>query len=177
MGVAHIAQVLRQLVAQDAVVHKAVLVPVALEALFPGTQVALVNRHGLFQHFGVVPAALVLPVAPLVVVKAADDGGVVRPLLKSETVGVALIALDAVGARDQVAVGVALPHVGEEALPHAVLGALHPLLVLPARGRGDQRHRLRVGRPDHKAGPPYAVFLDDVRAHFFVNLVVCALME
>ena len=99
--------------------------------------------------------------------------------LEPEAVGVGLVALHAVRAGDDIAVGVALAHALQEALPHAAVAraAVHPLLVLPAGLGGDDGDVLRVGRPDVEPRALHALRLARVRAQLAVDLVVRALVK
>ena len=111
VGIAHVGDVIHQVVRKLGIIQEAVLVLRAPITLLPGAQMHFINGHGAFQHLGVVPLGLMGIVRPLEVVKAPHDGGVVGPLLKPEAVGVALIALHPIRPGDHIAVGVALAHV------------------------------------------------------------------
>ena len=107
MRVAHVGNILSQLIGQLAIIQETVLVVFVPEPLLPRAQMHFVNGHGLVQDVRVSVRLLVIGIAPLVAFEVADDGCVGGTLLASKPEGVGLVALYPIGAHYDETVGVA----------------------------------------------------------------------
>ena len=139
----------------------------------------LVDGHRALHGFGIVPLGLMDFVVPLVIVQPPYDGSIVRALLIPKTVGIGFVALHAVRAGDDIAIGVSLANFRQKALPHAIvpLTAEHPLLVVPVGLGSNDGDVLGIGSPDTEMRALNAVLLIRVRSELAVDLVIGALVE
>ena len=145
----------------------------------PRAQVQFVNGHrgaqrvggpSLLHPVGVVPGVFQVP----------DHGGSSRRLLgrQGDRVGF-FTAVPMLGGDNVELVERSFPHARDKTFPDSGAAARLQLvgLRIPPVEAANHRHLASIGRPDAEHGALHSLGLHQVRAHFFVNPVVAALVE
>ncbi len=177
MGVAHMGNILRELIAQLTVIQKAVGIVLVLIGFLPRSEVYLIDRHRLFDHLCIIDPLHISGVVPFVSAQRTDHRSVLGSEPAAKSVGIAFEMLFTVGPDDHITVSVAVFDRRDKDFPDTVHGAFHGIFGLPLRRVADHADALRVGRPYGKVRAFFSVFKSGMRSHLFIDLIARSLME
>ena len=176
MGVFHLFQIFNDPVGKLPIIIESFRSTV-IRMLHERTDMTLIDRHGLLVHIFFIPGFHPLGILPIESRDISNDGRCARSVLRIVSKGIGFVQSSAISRIDQELIHCSFFHAGNEQPPDTTFSQLlHGMrLLVPFIECADDIHLCCIWCPYPKIDSLHTIFRRQMRAQFFINIIVRSL--